>query len=134
MAKKPRSEACDFWKRMTAAWRSRGLPVSQNGVARKLAMSQGSTRRWYTGEGLPEVETIVRIAQLGHVTVDYLLKATMPRSEVSPGSALERMLFIWDALDDEGRKHLLISAEGAIARSAKKYSTAVVPKSDRQAA
>jgi hypothetical protein len=55
------------------AWDRQGLPTSQNGVATKLNMSQGSTRRWFTGDGLPDTRQIIDIAQRGRVSIHWLL-------------------------------------------------------------
>ncbi|MGH9644180.1 MAG: helix-turn-helix domain-containing protein [Terriglobales bacterium] len=122
VGKKPETEACEFWVRMTEAWRKRGLPVTQNGVATKLDMSQGSTRRWYTGEGLPDIKVLMDIAERGRVTIDYLLNGTLPKSPTPKGSKLERLLAIYEVLDDAGRTHLVEAAEGRLARSGKKLN------------
>lgn len=116
MGKKAESEPCAFWKRLTEAWETRELPTSQNGVATRLNMSQGSTRRWFTGDGLPETETIMEIARLGKVTVDWLLTGHQPRTPIAPGSDLDRLLSIWGNLDTEDKRHILRAAEGQLAR------------------
>lgn len=116
MGKKAESEPCAFWKRLTEAWGTRELPTSQNGVATRLNMSQGSTRRWFTGDGLPETETIMEIARLGKVTVDWLLSGHQPKTPIAPGSDLDRLLAIWGKLDADDRSHILRAAEGQLAR------------------
>lgn len=116
MGKRAESEPCAFWKRLAEAWGTRELPTSQNGVATRLNMSQGSTRRWFTGDGLPETETIMEIARLGKVTVDWLLSGHQPKTPIAPGSDLDRLLAIWGNLDHDDRSHILRAAEGQLAR------------------
>jgi len=116
MGKRAESEPSAFWKRLTEAWGNRELPTSQNGVATRLNMSQGSTRRWFTGDGMPETETIMEIARLGKVTVDWLLSGHQPKTPIAPGSDLDRLLTIWGKLDDDERSHILRAAEGQLAR------------------
>lgn len=115
MGKTTESPPSPFWQRLTDAWAPLGLPTSQNGVATKLGMSQGSTRRWYTGDGLPETEIIKEIARLGNVTIDWLLLERMPRSPISPKTQLGKLLLLWEQLDDAGREHLHRTALGELA-------------------
>lgn len=104
-----------FWKRLTEAWGPLGYPTSQNGVATKLKMSQGSTRRWFTGEGLPETEVIREIANLGGVTIDWLLNETLPRSPIGKKTDLGKLLEVWEKLDKAGREHVYEASQGQLA-------------------
>lgn len=117
MAKHAQTDPSPFWNRLTETWRPHHLPVTQNGVATKLNMSQGSTRRWFTGEGLPELDTLMEIAKLGHTTIDYLLNGTLPKAPVRPDSTLWQLLSIWYELDDDGQRHVLRAAQGQFARA-----------------
>jgi len=111
MGKRAETEPSEFWRRLTEAWSVKGLPISQNGVATKLDKSQGSTRRWFTGDGYPEIETLREIAKLGDVTVDWLLLGTLPRSPIGPKTALGQFLQIWEKLDGHGKQILQSMAE-----------------------
>jgi transcriptional regulator with XRE-family HTH domain len=104
-----------FWNRLAEAWKAKGLATSQNGVAERLGMSQGSTRRWYTGEGYPEIEVLRRIAELGDVTIDWLLTETLPRSPIRKGSPLGRLMTVWEQLSENGKQHVFESASGQLA-------------------
>lgn len=115
MGKRTEADPSPFWVRMATAWKEQHLSVTQNGVATKLHMSQGSTRRWFTGDGKPETETIIEIARLGKVTVDWLLTGQQPMRPVPPGSQLEQVLVIWEQLNSEGREHVLHAAQGQLA-------------------
>lgn len=115
VGKRSESEPSAFWSRLTEAWTAKGLATSQNGVATKLGMSQGSTRRWFTGEGYPETDVMRRIADLGGVTVDWLLNDTLPRSPIGKGTPLGRLLLVWEQLDDRGKEHVHQSAVGQLA-------------------
>lgn len=115
MGKKSTSEPSPFWKRLTECWNKHGLPTTQNGVATRLGMSQGSTRRWYTGEGMPDRDVLIRMADLGHVDVDWLLRGTLPVSAPAKGTPLRELLEIWEACSDAGRTHILTAARGQAA-------------------
>lgn len=73
---RPTTPQSEFWSRLVRAIATApksGLPQSQNGIATKLDMSQGSVRRWYTGEGLPELATAIDLAKRTGVCVEWLL-------------------------------------------------------------
>jgi transcriptional regulator with XRE-family HTH domain len=118
VGKQTESPPSAFWVRLTDAWKPRGLPTSQNGVATKLEMSQGSTRRWYTGEGYPEIEVLRKIAELGKVTVDWLLNETLPKSPIGQNTPLGRLMVVWEQLDDDGKEHTYRAALGQLAMKA----------------
>lgn len=46
---------------------------TQQEVADKLNISNKTVSRWETGESYPDIETLLDLASLYHVTVDYLL-------------------------------------------------------------
>lgn len=110
MGRKAETPASEFWTRMTQAWRRHGLPVSQNGVAVKLNMSQGSTRRWYTGEGYPEIPQLIEIARLGRCSIHWLLTNEGPESLV-PDPDTADLLRHWKVLEPEGRAAVLRMAK-----------------------
>lgn len=121
LGKKPITEPSAFWIRLTECWKQNHLPTTQNGIATRLGMSQGSTRRWFTGEGLPETETLKDLAARGHVTIDWLLTSQLPRAPIKPGSPLYELLEIWYSLDEILRERILHAAmaEKALAQSLK---------------
>lgn len=115
MGKKTETDPSPFWRRLAEAWERQGLPTSQNGVAAKLGMSQGSTRRWYTGDGYPETKVLIELATRGKVTVDWLLTGRLPKAPIRDSDPLARLIMIWNRIDDAGKAHLLRTAEGELA-------------------
>lgn len=110
MGKAPTTHPSPFWSRLAAAWGRQGLPTSQNGVATKLNMSQGSTRRWFTGDGYPEIPQLVEIARLGRCSIHWLLTGIGPESMISdPETAL--LLKYWGELPPGARKAVLRAAQ-----------------------
>jgi transcriptional regulator with XRE-family HTH domain len=113
MSRQPESEASGFWKRLSLCWEARNLPTTQNGVAKKLGMSQGSVRRWFAGEGFPETDTLIEIARLGRVSIDWLLTGKHHASGVDKD--LDDLLEIWERLEGTGREHVVRAARGEAA-------------------
>lgn len=109
------STASPFWKRLTAALTRARWPVSQNGIATKLNMSQGSVRRWYTGDGYPEIKTLMLICEKTDVTVDWLL---LGRGDMRPqvrDPQFDELVEIWDLLAPKARENVLSNAKGQLA-------------------
>lgn len=94
-------------------WSARNLPTTQNGIAKKLDMSQGSVRRWFAGEGYPETETLIEIARLGRVSIDWLLTGKHHASGVD--KELDDLIELWDQLEGPSREHIVRSARGEAA-------------------
>lgn len=110
MGKKAQTPASPFWNRLVRAWDRQGLPTSQNGVATKLGMSQGSTRRWYTGDGLPEIQQVIELARLGRCSIHWLLTGEGLET-VNPDPDTASLLKHWNALLPEARTALLRAAK-----------------------
>lgn len=115
MGRPTESEPSPFWKRLVQSWGARNLPTTQNGIAKRLDMSQGSVRRWFAGEGYPETDTLIKIASLGRVSIDWLLTGKHHSSGVDKD--LDDLLDIWDQLDGQAREHVVRSAKGEAAIS-----------------
>lgn len=115
VGKHAETEPSEFWKRLIAAWADKGLPTSQNGIATKLEMSQGSTRRWFTGEGLPETKVLRELAREGGVTIDWLLDGRLPKSPIGKQTTLGKFLLLWEELDEAGKERIHRAALGEIA-------------------
>lgn len=76
MPARPTTPMSPFWNRLLRAIGAHPrckLPTTQNGLANALDMSQGSVRRWYTGEGYPELATAIELAKATGVCVEWLL-------------------------------------------------------------
>lgn len=110
MGRPTESEPSAFWRRLVQCWGARNLPTSQTGVAQKLDMSQGSVRRWFAGEGFPETLTLVEIARLGRVSIDWLLTGKHHASGVDKD--LDDLLEIWGRLEGPSREHVVRTARG----------------------
>lgn len=115
MGKQAETEPSEFWKRLTEAWGAKGLPTSQNGIAMRLEMSQGSTRRWFTGEGLPETKVLRDLASQGGVTIDWLLDERLPKSPIGKQTTLGKFLLLWEQLDEAGKERIHRAALGELA-------------------
>lgn len=52
---------------------------SQSELAQKVSVSQRYVSTWETGKNLPHVETLIKLAEVFEVSVDYLLFESVPR-------------------------------------------------------
>lgn len=107
MGRKPVAPPSKFWERLTDAFTTQKLPITQSGVARLLGMSQGSVERWYHGDGLPELKNCRTLALKGKVCVDWLITARKPKYPISKDPVLSKILEGCETLDEEGRKRIL---------------------------
>jgi transcriptional regulator with XRE-family HTH domain len=62
---------------------------SQTDLGKKVGVNQRYVSTWETGRNLPHVETLVKIAQVFEVSVDYLLLDNIPREGVHTIDDLE---------------------------------------------
>src|SRR5581483_12232602 len=83
--RKQKLEPSPFWKRLQEAFADQPhwQPLNPNSVATRLHKSQGSVHRWFTGEGLPELDTARFLASQSGVCLDCLLDARAPRFPIS---------------------------------------------------
>jgi transcriptional regulator with XRE-family HTH domain len=114
MGRRSESEPSPFWRRLAEAWAEQDLPVSQNGIATKMNMSQGSVARWYHGEGLPELDTAIKLAERGRVCVDWLLTGRLPKYPISRDPVLREIFEICLQLEEPGRTAVLRTARGEL--------------------
>lgn len=105
----------DFWKRLTAAWGARGLPVTQLGIAKKLGMSQGSVGRWKRGPGLPELDVVRDLAKKGDVCIEWLLTGRGPKRPMLIDEETNELLEAWRRLNANNRHHVRLTAKNALA-------------------
>lgn len=131
MGRKSESQPSAFWRRLTDAWSEQDLPTSQNGVATKLKMSQGSVGRWFHGEGLPELETCIDIAGRGRVCVEWLITGTLPKYPISRDPVLREIFEICESLDDSGRAMVLRTAKGELLQKQAEEIAATASKQKR---
>lgn len=73
-----------------------GLKLSQGDVAEKLEVSRQSVSKWETGQSVPELEKIVKLADLFGVSVDDLVRnEEEPQSAPPQGEAAEpRVVYV----------------------------------------
>jgi hypothetical protein len=129
MPKDAQIPACDFWVRLTAAWGAKGLPTTQNGIAKALGWTgNGTTGRWYRGETFPQADELITLARRGDVTVDWLLTGREPRTSVAANSELGQLLAIWDKLKPENRRDFLKVGAGQLALQQQGQESEVAPK------
>lgn len=117
MGRPTETKASEFWCRIVEAWSEQGLPTSQNGIAKKLDMSQGSVRRWFTGDGLPTLETTTDIASRGRVCVEWILTGRGEKRPLTEDPQLRALLEVWNQLGKESRAHVLRTASNELAAS-----------------
>ena len=60
---------------------------SQEELAAQMNVSRQSVSKWEGAQSVPDLEKILRLAQLFGVTTDYLLKDELDTSEAAPASA-----------------------------------------------
>lgn len=61
--------------------------LSQGDLAEKLDISRQSVSKWETGQAVPEVDKIIKLADLFDVTIDELLRdGDIPKAEDAPKS------------------------------------------------
>jgi hypothetical protein len=118
MAKRPSLPASAFWKRLEEALGDKPSwqPFNANNVAMRLKKSQGSVHRWYTGQGLPELQQALDLAKEGGVCIDWLLNAVKPKYPISKDLTLRKLVEICEDLKTEGRAAVLRAAEGELLR------------------
>lgn len=69
--------------------------LSQGDLAEYLDVSRQSVSKWETGQSVPELEKIVKLADLFGVTVDELVRDTeAPKPEAPKVGAAERTVYI----------------------------------------
>lgn len=51
----------------------------QSALGRLMGVSPKAARKWLTGQGFPEMETAIRIAQLANINVNWLLQGVGPK-------------------------------------------------------
>lgn len=109
-------EPSEFWKRVVETWAAEGLPTSQSGIASVFGTKQSTVQRWCNGSALPERSTLIKLAERGKTTLDYLIAGRMPKRRGKPDDALSQLEQLWTELDEKGRLHILDAARGQLAR------------------
>lgn len=107
MGRQSASPPSKFWERLTEAFKERGLPITQRGVARLVGKKQASAWEWYHGISLPELTTCREIAVKGGVCVDWLITGRLPKYPISKDPLLSKILEGYLSLNEEGRKRIL---------------------------
>lgn len=69
----------------------------QTALAQRMGLTPNAARKWLRGEGMPEMATAVKLAQLANVSVLWLLQGVLPKR---PGHVEIRGLVIIEALND----------------------------------
>lgn len=82
--------------------------ISQEQLAEKIGVSRQAITKWETGGGMPDIENILAIAALFHVSMDELLSAEKT-AHSTPGFFYESAT----EYDIDGAKHYDIHAGGA---------------------
>ena len=69
--------------------------LSQGDLAEKLDVSRQSVSKWETGQAVPELDKIIKLADLFGVTVDELVRdGEAPRPEAPEPEVTERVIYV----------------------------------------
>lgn len=60
---------------------------SQEEVAERLDVSRQAVSKWESGQGNPEIENIIKLAELFRVSTDYILLGREPEPAAPPKKA-----------------------------------------------
>lgn len=122
MPRRPKQKPSPFWERLAGALGEKfsnetGLELNPNSLAKSswLRMSQGSVRRWFTGEGFPELDTAIELATRGGVCVEWLLTARKPKYPLSKDPVLRALFDVCEDLLPKGREQVLHAATSELA-------------------
>ena len=101
---KTKTDLMPVWERITQAMGT----DQQNEVAKKLGVTPQSVWQWTKGK-LPRRDLLVKIAEIGNTTVDWLLsgdEGANPPVKPVPDHELAAMFYKWDELSDDDREEL----------------------------
>lgn len=77
-------------------------------LARMLNLTPNAVRKWFNGDGTPELKRAVEIARLAHVNVIWLLQGEGPkRLPAHSGTVAERVHEAIDALPPDAQSEVL---------------------------
>jgi len=115
--RKAKNQPSPFWLRIEEALgdKSAYSPLNTNSIAKKLGLSQGTTYRWFTGEGFPELKLALQMAKDGGVCVDWLLNNVKPKHPISRDPLLRELLETCEDLPPGSRERILHAAKGELA-------------------
>ena len=91
----PRKEADDMnLSEKILALRTQ-LGLSQGELAEKLEVSRQSVSKWETAQSVPELDKLIRLADLFGVSVDELVReGEPPRPEAETGGAEPKLVYV----------------------------------------
>ena len=90
---------------------------TQQQLAMLLNVSQTMISRYELGESLPDIETLITIAQHYYVSVDYLLgvsESKLPYSKSNLSKKEQEMLFLFKQLDNAQKDKAMAYIQGMI--------------------
>ncbi len=79
----------------------KGAGLSQEQLAERLNVTRQAVSKWETGEGKPDIDTLLPLSRALHTTVDDLLDETVeapqphPRRDVPSGGFVEQCKALW---------------------------------------
>lgn len=90
---------------------------SQEQLAEQLGISRQSVSKWESGAAVPDLERILKMSDLFHVSVDYLVKEDMEEMEDDHEKTAEHFPSFYDGMgqmeDADLEKERMVSAEEA---------------------
>lgn len=94
------------WNRIQEAMAQAGL-TTQTELARALEIKQPSVSAWATGEASPSLESMVRLAEISGMCLEYLAVGRGPRYPADADEYSEELRQILDGLDEAGRAEVI---------------------------
>ncbi len=73
--------------------------LSQSALAKKLCVTRSSVNAWEMGISIPTTQYIVEMAQLFHVTTDYILGVSTQMSLILDGMNDEEIRILYQLAD-----------------------------------
>lgn len=61
----------------------KNLELSQEELAYKIGVNKSVIKKWESGISMPDIEALIKLADLFHVSTDYLLKDSKSNSDFS---------------------------------------------------
>ena len=82
--------------------------ISQEELADKIRVSRQAVSKWESAQGYPDIENVIRLSQIYHVSTDYILLGS--KNETSPDDVLPEKSKVKREMHTTTRKTLCIIA------------------------
>lgn len=90
---------------------------SQEELAEKLSVSRQSVSKWEGAQAVPDLQKIIKLAEIFHVSTDYLLK-----DEMEPETQINNLATFEEATSEPPRRKVSMEEAVEFLKTEKKYS------------